>query len=87
VLWLLPPPLHLPPALSPHSRFPLFFAPFPFSHLLFSDPFGYDKNDLNLDHFTHNIIRNELRAITSSAPPLPDRWVSVCVLFVGKGLV
>ncbi len=22
-----------------------------------ADPFGYDKNDLNLDHFTHNIIR------------------------------
>ena len=22
----------------------------------FKDPFGYDKNDLNLDHFTHNII-------------------------------
>jgi len=20
------------------------------------DPFGYDKNDLNLDHFTQNII-------------------------------
>ncbi|KAJ7910493.1 Bestrophin, RFP-TM, chloride channel-domain-containing protein [Mycena leptocephala] len=39
------------------------------------NPFGYDKNDLNLDHFTHNIIRNELRAITSSAPPLPDRWI------------
>lgn len=22
-----------------------------------ADPFGYDKNDLNLDHFTNNIIR------------------------------
>ncbi|KAJ7080604.1 Bestrophin, RFP-TM, chloride channel-domain-containing protein [Mycena belliarum] len=39
------------------------------------NPFGYDKNDLNLDHFTHNIIRNELRAITSAAPPDPDRWI------------
>ncbi|KAJ7250712.1 Bestrophin, RFP-TM, chloride channel-domain-containing protein [Mycena rebaudengoi] len=39
------------------------------------NPFGYDKNDLNLDHFTHNIIRNELRAITSAPPPDPDRWV------------
>ncbi|KAG5642867.1 hypothetical protein DXG03_002012 [Asterophora parasitica] len=38
------------------------------------NPFGYDKNDLNLDHFTHNIIRNELRAITSSPAPDPARW-------------
>ncbi|KAF7377963.1 hypothetical protein MSAN_00220200 [Mycena sanguinolenta] len=39
------------------------------------NPFGYDKNDLNLDHFTQNIIRNELRAITSAAAPEPDRWI------------
>ncbi|KAJ7202053.1 UPF0187-domain-containing protein [Mycena pura] len=39
------------------------------------NPFGYDKNDLNLDHFTSNIIRNELRAITSTAAPDPDRWI------------
>ncbi|KAJ7143744.1 Bestrophin, RFP-TM, chloride channel-domain-containing protein [Mycena epipterygia] len=39
------------------------------------NPFGYDKNDLNLDHFTNNIIRNELRAITSASPPDPDRWI------------
>ncbi|KAJ7148784.1 Bestrophin, RFP-TM, chloride channel-domain-containing protein [Mycena crocata] len=39
------------------------------------NPFGYDKNDLNLDHFTNNIIRNELRAITSASAPEPDRWV------------
>ncbi|KAL0058351.1 hypothetical protein AAF712_014970 [Marasmius tenuissimus] len=39
------------------------------------NPFGYDKNDLNLDHFTHNIIRNELRAITSTPAPDPDGWV------------
>ncbi|KAF7368787.1 hypothetical protein MVEN_00203800 [Mycena venus] len=45
------------------------------------NPFGYDKNDLNLDHFTHNIIRNELRAITSAAAPDPDRWVSVACCF------
>ncbi|KAJ7457185.1 Bestrophin, RFP-TM, chloride channel-domain-containing protein [Mycena galericulata] len=38
------------------------------------NPFGYDKNDLNLDHFTHNVIRNELRAITSASPPDPDYW-------------
>ncbi|KAF7297823.1 hypothetical protein MKEN_01406100 [Mycena kentingensis (nom. inval.)] len=39
------------------------------------NPFGYDKNDLNLDHFTANIIRSELRAITSAAAPDPDRWI------------
>ncbi|KAL4259159.1 Voltage-dependent anion channel-forming protein YneE/VCCN1/2-like protein, partial [Pleurotus pulmonarius] len=38
------------------------------------NPFGYDKNDLNLHHFTHNIIRNELRAITSTPPPDPSNW-------------
>ncbi|TFK68071.1 UPF0187-domain-containing protein [Pluteus cervinus] len=38
------------------------------------NPFGYDKNDLNLDHFTHNIIRTELRAITSTAAPDPTNW-------------
>ncbi|PFH51581.1 hypothetical protein AMATHDRAFT_74791 [Amanita thiersii Skay4041] len=38
------------------------------------NPFGYDKNDLNLDHFTHNIIRNELRAVTSAPPPEPEKW-------------
>ncbi|KIY72571.1 UPF0187-domain-containing protein [Cylindrobasidium torrendii FP15055 ss-10] len=41
------------------------------------NPFGYDKNDLNMDHFTNNIIRNELRAITSSAPPDPTHWAFV----------
>ncbi|KAK2462823.1 hypothetical protein APHAL10511_005214 [Amanita phalloides] len=39
------------------------------------NPFGYDMNDLNLDHFTHNIIRNELRAVTSAPPPDPADWV------------
>ncbi|KAF8628929.1 hypothetical protein AX15_003647 [Amanita polypyramis BW_CC] len=38
------------------------------------NPFGYDKNDLNLDHFTHSIIRNELRAVTSAPPPDPANW-------------
>jgi putative membrane protein len=27
-----------------------------------------------LDHFTHNIIRNELKAITASAAPNPIYW-------------
>lgn len=38
------------------------------------DPFGYDKNDLNLDHFTHNIIRVELNALTSRPPPGLSDW-------------
>ncbi|KAJ2927549.1 hypothetical protein H1R20_g9548, partial [Candolleomyces eurysporus] len=38
------------------------------------NPFGYDKNDLNLDHFTSKIIRNELKAITSAPPPDPAKW-------------
>ncbi|KAF6760427.1 Bestrophin, RFP-TM, chloride channel-domain-containing protein [Ephemerocybe angulata] len=38
------------------------------------NPFGYDKNDLNLDHFTQNIIRSELKAVTSAPPPDPARW-------------
>ncbi|KAF5310092.1 hypothetical protein D9619_010530 [Psilocybe cf. subviscida] len=41
------------------------------------NPFGYDKNDLNLDHFTHNIIRNELLAVTSTPPPDPTLWAFV----------
>jgi hypothetical protein len=28
-----------------------------------------------LDHFTKEIIHNELRAVTSSAPPDPTNWV------------
>ncbi|KAH9849426.1 UPF0187-domain-containing protein [Lenzites betulinus] len=35
---------------------------------------SYDKNDLNLDHFTHNIIRNELRAITALPAPHVESW-------------
>ncbi|KAI5117170.1 hypothetical protein M0805_003986 [Coniferiporia weirii] len=38
------------------------------------NPFGYDKNDLNMDHFTHDIIRNELRALTAFPPPDPEHW-------------
>ncbi|KAF8985132.1 Bestrophin, RFP-TM, chloride channel-domain-containing protein [Cyathus striatus] len=41
------------------------------------DPFGYDKNDLDLDHFTNNIMRNELMSITSAPPPDPTRWMFV----------
>ncbi|KAA1472691.1 UPF0187-domain-containing protein [Dentipellis sp. KUC8613] len=38
------------------------------------NPFGYDKNDLNMDHFTNVIIRNELRAITATPAPNPADW-------------
>jgi predicted membrane chloride channel (bestrophin family) len=38
------------------------------------NPFGYDRNDLNMDYFTHVIIRNELRALTATAAPDPSIW-------------
>jgi len=38
------------------------------------NPFGYDKNDLNMDYFTHVIIRNELRAVTATPAPDPAVW-------------
>ncbi|KIJ49262.1 hypothetical protein M422DRAFT_28203 [Sphaerobolus stellatus SS14] len=38
------------------------------------NPFGYDKNDLNMDHFTQSIIRPELIAITSLPTPEPAEW-------------
>ncbi|KAK8853395.1 hypothetical protein IAR55_004101 [Kwoniella newhampshirensis] len=39
------------------------------------NPFGYDRNDLNLDHFTENIIKQELAAITARPFPPPEEWV------------
>lgn len=39
------------------------------------NPFGYDKNDLNMDHYCQNVIRTELHAITSTAPPDPTNWI------------
>ncbi|KAG9083244.1 hypothetical protein FRC07_013970 [Ceratobasidium sp. 392] len=41
------------------------------------NPFGYDKNDLNLDHFCRNIIHAELLAITSVPVPDPNEWAFV----------
>ncbi|WWC95164.1 hypothetical protein V866_002018 [Kwoniella sp. B9012] len=41
------------------------------------NPFGYDKNDLNLDFFTNNIIREELAAITARPFSVPDEWIFV----------
>jgi len=39
------------------------------------NPFGYDKNDLDLDYFTNDIIRKELAAITATPTPDPKDWV------------
>ena len=39
------------------------------------NPFGYDKNDLNLDFFTSSIISQELAAITARPFPSPDEWM------------
>ncbi|CAE6464361.1 unnamed protein product [Rhizoctonia solani] len=41
------------------------------------NPFGYDKNDLNLDYFCRNIIHAELMAITSVPVPDPSQWAFV----------
>ncbi|KAG6883533.1 hypothetical protein C0992_008533 [Termitomyces sp. T32_za158] len=41
------------------------------------NPFGYDRNDLNLDHFTGHVIKNELRAITSAPPPIGGKILSM----------
>ncbi|KAI3610776.1 UPF0187-domain-containing protein [Moniliophthora roreri] len=46
--------------------------------LFFGDfPPAENKCLQNLDHFTQNIIRNELKAITSTAAPDPARWAFV----------
>lgn len=39
------------------------------------NPFGYDKNDLNLDFFCNSIIVQELAAITARPFPQPEEWV------------
>ncbi|KDQ16816.1 hypothetical protein BOTBODRAFT_129750, partial [Botryobasidium botryosum FD-172 SS1] len=38
------------------------------------NPFGYDKNDLNLDYFTENIIRQEILAVTAYPLPKITDW-------------
>jgi len=38
------------------------------------NPLGYDKNDLDLNHFCQNIIRLELRALTPTDVPDPADW-------------
>lgn len=38
------------------------------------NPFGYERNDLNQDYFTHHIIRAELASITSVPVPNPTEW-------------
>ncbi|KIJ15808.1 hypothetical protein PAXINDRAFT_99189 [Paxillus involutus ATCC 200175] len=38
------------------------------------NPFGYDKNDLDMQSFVHGVIRKELHAITSKPTPNPRVW-------------
>jgi hypothetical protein len=38
------------------------------------NPFGYDFNDLNLDHFCQNIVKKELQALVSLPIPDPLSW-------------
>ncbi|KAG1730966.1 UPF0187-domain-containing protein [Suillus paluster] len=38
------------------------------------NPFGYDKNDLDMCHFVQDIIRKELHAITGTPAPDPAIW-------------
>jgi ion channel-forming bestrophin family protein len=52
------------------------------------NPFGYDKNDLNLDYFTSKIIRAELAALTAQPPPDVSTWAFSPLndaLFPGEG--
>ncbi|KAG2088143.1 UPF0187-domain-containing protein [Suillus discolor] len=38
------------------------------------NPFGYDRNDLNMKYLVENIIRKELHAITTTPAPNPAIW-------------
>ncbi|KAG1880145.1 UPF0187-domain-containing protein [Suillus subluteus] len=38
------------------------------------NPFGYDKNDLNMGYLVEKIIRKELHAITATPAPNPAVW-------------
>ncbi|EGG00843.1 uncharacterized protein MELLADRAFT_79151 [Melampsora larici-populina 98AG31] len=39
------------------------------------NPFGYDLNDLDMDHFCHHLIAPELAKITARAPPDPSEFI------------
>ncbi|QRW10443.1 bestrophin protein [Ceratobasidium sp. AG-Ba] len=39
------------------------------------NPFGYDKNDLDLDSFCREIVHKELEALISRPPSIPEDWV------------
>ncbi|KAH9822562.1 Bestrophin, RFP-TM, chloride channel-domain-containing protein [Melampsora americana] len=39
------------------------------------NPFGYDLNDLDMDHFCHHLIAPELAEITAWAPPDPSDFI------------
>ena len=57
---------------------PHHYSKSPILAIYLSDPFGYDANDLNLDHFTHDIIRESLfhskvpRSFDEHASPLHE---------------
>ncbi|CAE7122751.1 unnamed protein product [Rhizoctonia solani] len=38
------------------------------------NPFGYDKNDFDMDYFCKNLIRAELDALMSVPVPNPEKW-------------
>ncbi|QRW26275.1 bestrophin protein [Rhizoctonia solani] len=38
------------------------------------NPFGYDKNDLDMDYFCKILIRAELDALMSVPVPKPEEW-------------
>ncbi|KAH9444638.1 hypothetical protein MJO28_013328 [Puccinia striiformis f. sp. tritici] len=39
------------------------------------NPFGYDSNDLDMDHFCQNLISRELSGITGLPPPDPEEFM------------
>jgi putative membrane protein len=68
-------PIHILPMRRSHPHPQAFiFLGFLVAGEEIENPFGYDKNDLNMDHFTHEIIREELRAITAAPAPDPSLW-------------
>lgn len=39
------------------------------------DPFGYDRNDFDMNHFCQGIIAKELAAVTSRPPLRVKEWI------------
>ncbi|OJA09612.1 hypothetical protein AZE42_01405 [Rhizopogon vesiculosus] len=57
---------------NPFGELSLFEQPSPNLIIIY---LGYDRNDLNMDHFVQNIIQKELRALTARPTPDPAVWV------------